>query len=110
MCLISWHTAERERVGTIHSSEVNLDRHRVAALGRAKAHFTGGRRRAVICILASAIIPLISTDAFSNAAHKQVASHRNIVGKTENHKHRAAMDASHRHKAATAENRKHPSP
>jgi soluble lytic murein transglycosylase len=98
------------RVGTIHSSEVNLDRHRVAALGRAKAHFTGGRRRAVICLLASAIIPLISTDAFSNAAHKQVASHRNIVGKTENHKHRAAMDASHRHKAAKAENRKHPSP
>jgi len=33
------------RVGTIHSSEANLDRHRVAALGRAKAHFTGPRRR-----------------------------------------------------------------
>jgi hypothetical protein len=99
------------RVGTIHPSEVNSDRHRVAALGRAKAHFTGPRRRrALICLVASAIIPLIGTDAFSNAAHKQVASHRNTAAKAENHKHRVAMDASHRHKAAKAENRKHPSP
>jgi len=99
------------RVGTIHPSEVNFDRYRVAVLGRAKEHFTGPRRRrALICLLASAMIPLIGTDAFSNAAHKQVASHRNISAKAENHKHRVAMDASHRHKAAKAENRKHPSP
>src|SRR4029077_5586642 len=96
------------RVGTIHPSEVNFDRHRVAILGRAKAHFTGpGRRRALICLLASAIISLIGTDAFSNAAHKQVASRRNTAAKPENHKHRAATDASHRHKAAKAENHKH---
>src|SRR6516165_8042523 len=94
------------RVGTIHPSEVNFDRYRAAVLGRAKAHFTGPRRRrALICFLASAIIPLIGTDAFSNAAHKQVAAHRNTAAK-----HRVAMDASHRHKAAKAENRKHPSP
>ena len=111
MCLISRHTTESGRVGTIHSSEINFDRHRVVALGRAKAHFTGPRRRrALIYLLASAIIPLISTDAFSNPAHKQVASHRNTAAKAENHKHRVAMDASHRHKAAKAENRKHPSP
>jgi soluble lytic murein transglycosylase len=111
MCLISRHTPESGRVGTIHTSEGNLDRHRVAALGRAKAHFTGPRRRrALIYLLASAIIPLISTDAFSNPAHKQVASHRNTAAKAENHKHRVAMDASHRHKATKAENRKHPSP
>jgi len=111
MCLISWHTAERGRVGTIHSSEANLDRHRVAALGRAKAHFTGPkRRRALIYLLASAIIPLIGTDAFSNPGHKQVASHHIKVAKAENHKHRVATDPSHRHKAAKAENRKHPSP
>jgi hypothetical protein len=61
------------RVGTIHSSEFNFDPHRIAALGRAKAP-EPKRRRALICLLASAIIPLIGTDAFSNAAHKQVAS------------------------------------
>src|SRR6516162_717581 len=98
------------RVGTIHPSEVNFDRYRAAVLGRAKAHFTGPRRRrALICFLASAIIPLIGSDAFSNAAHKQVASHRNTAAKAENHKHRVAMDASHRHKAAKAENHKHQS-
>src|SRR5262245_4442987 len=111
MCLISWHTSKRGRVGTIHSSEANLDRHRVAARGRAKAHFTGPkRRRALIYLVASAIIPLIGTDAFSNPGHKQVASHQIKAAKAQNHKHRVAMDASHRHKAAKAENRKHPSP
>jgi soluble lytic murein transglycosylase len=111
MCLISRHTPESGRVGTIHTSEGNLDRHRVAALGRAKAHYTGPRRRrALICLLASAIIPLIGTDAFSNPGHKQVASHHGTAAKAENHKHRLAMDASHRHKAAKAENPKHPSP
>jgi soluble lytic murein transglycosylase len=105
MCLISWHTAERERVGTIHSSEANLDRHRVAALGRAKAHFTGPRRyHALIYLLASAIIALTASDAFSNPGHKQVASHQNKVAKAENHKHGVATDASHRHKASKAEN------
>ena len=75
---------QKGRVGTIHSSEANLDRHRVAALGRAKAHFTGPRRRhALIYFLASAIIPLIGTDAFSNAAHKQVASHHIKAAKAE---------------------------
>ncbi len=99
------------RVGTIHSSEANLDRGRVAALGRAKARFTGLRRRhAFIYLLASAIIPLIGTDAFSNPAHKQVASHRHTAAKAENHKHRVATDASHRHKAAKADNHKHQSP
>ena len=83
----------------------------MAALGRAKAHFKGSRRRrALICLIASAIIPLLGTHAFSNAAHKQVASHRNAAAKAENHKHRVAMDASHRHKAAKAGNRKQPSP
>ena len=39
-------------VGTIHSSQGNLDRSYVAALGRAKARFTGpGRRHALICLL-----------------------------------------------------------
>jgi soluble lytic murein transglycosylase len=69
-----------------------------------------GRRRALICLLASAIIPLIGTDAFSNETRKQVASHRNSAAKAENHEHQPAMDASHRHKSAKAENRKHPSP
>jgi soluble lytic murein transglycosylase len=108
MCLISLHTPERGRVGTIHSSEGNLDRSRVAALGRAKAHFTEPRRRhALIYLLASAIIVLTSADAFSNPGHKQVASHRNTAAKAENHKHRGATDASHRNKANKAENHKH---
>ena len=110
MCLISWHTRERGRVGTIHSSEAILDRNCVAALGCAKAHLTGLRRRhAPICLLASAIIALTSTDAFSNPNHKQVASHRNEAAKAENHKHRVAKDASHRHKASKAEDHKHQS-
>jgi soluble lytic murein transglycosylase len=105
MCLISWHTRERGRVGTIRSSE---DRSRVAALGRAKAHFTGPRRHhALIYLLASAIVALTSADAFCNPGHKQVASHHNKVAKAENHKHRLATDASHRHKPSKAENHKH---
>src|SRR5690349_23497636 len=107
MCLISWHTTERGGSGPF--TPLNFDPHRIAALGRAKA-LEPKRRRALICLLASAIIPLIGTDAFSNAAHKQVASHRNTAAKVENHKHRVAIDASHRHKAAKGENRKHPSP
>ena len=100
MCLISWHTAERGRVGTIHSSEANLDRHRVAALGRAKAHFTGPkRRRALIYLLASAIIPLIGTDAFSNPGHKQVASHHIKAAKAENRKHPSPTEAKHSERA-----------
>src|SRR5438105_1719725 len=99
------------RVGIIYSSEISFNRPRVAAFGRAKAHYKGPRRRrAFICLLASAIIPLIGSDAFSNVAHKQVASHRNTAAKAENHKHRVAMDASHRDKAVKAENPKHPSP
>jgi soluble lytic murein transglycosylase len=87
-------------VGTIHSSEANLDRHRVAALGRAKAHFTGPRRRhALIYFLASAIIPLIGTDAFSNAAHKQVASHHIKAAKGENHRHQSPTEAKHSERA-----------
>ena len=98
------------RVGAIHS-EANLDRGRVAALGRAKARFTGLRRgHAFIYLLASAIIPLIGTDAFSNPAHKQVASHRHTAATAENHKHRVATDAAHRHKVAKADNHKHQSP
>jgi soluble lytic murein transglycosylase len=108
MCLISWHTTETG--GSGHPADVNFDRHRVAALGRAKAHFKEpGRRRALICLLALAIIPLIGTAASSNAAHKQVALHRNTAAKAENHKHRP-MGASHRHTAAKGENRKHSSP
>src|SRR6516164_9913804 len=58
-CLNSWHTDEAGRVGAIRS-EANLDRDRVAALGRAKAHFRGpGRRHALISVLASAIISLL---------------------------------------------------
>ena len=88
------------RVGTIHPSEVNFDRYRVAVLGRAKAHFTGPRRRrALICLLASAMIPLIGTDAFSNAAHKQVASHRNTAAKAENRKHPSPSEAKHSERA-----------
>src|SRR6516225_6455508 len=95
------------RVGTIHS-EANLDRGRVAALGRAKANFTGPRRRhALICLLASAIIALAGTDAFSNPGHKQVASHRSKAAKAENPKQRAATDASHRNKTVKGENPKH---
>ena len=56
------------------------------------------------------MIPLIGTDAFSNAAHKQVASHRNTAAKAENHKHRVATDGSHRRRVGKAENHKHPSP
>src|SRR5437764_11956150 len=82
------------RVGIIYSSEISFNRPRVAALSRAKAHYEGPRRRrAFICLLASAIIPLIGSDAFSNVAHKQVASHRNTAAKAENHKNRVAMDA-----------------
>src|SRR6516165_11775081 len=102
---------QKGRVGTIHSSEANLDRHRVAALGRAKAHFTGPRRRhALIYFLASAIIPLIGTDAFSNATHQQVASHHIKAAKAENHKYRVATGPSHRHKAAKGEKHRHQSP
>jgi soluble lytic murein transglycosylase len=101
---------QRGRVGTIHSSEANLDRSRVAALGRAKAHVTEPKRRsALICLLASTIIALTGSNAFSNSGHKQAASHHNKVAKAENHKQRLATDPSHRHKASKAENHKHQS-
>jgi len=92
--------SKRGRVGTIHSSEANLDRHRVAVHGRAKAHFTGPkRRRALIYLLASAIIPLIGTDAFSNPGHKQVASHHIKAAKAENRKHPSPTEAKHSERA-----------
>ena len=88
------------RVGAIHS-EANLDRGRVAALGRAKAHFTGPRRRQVLIYLGvAAIIALTSADAFSNPAHKPVAPHQNKTVKAETGKRRAVTDASLRNKAA----------
>ena len=108
--LIHRQTAE-SGAGTIHSSQGNLDRSCVAALGRAKAGFTGpGRRHALICLLVSAIIALIGTDALSNPAHKQAASHRLTAAKADNHKHRSVTDASHWHKAAKADQPKHQSP
>jgi hypothetical protein len=70
----------------------------------------GPRRRHAICLLVSAIIALIGTDAFSNPAHKQAASHRRTAAKADNHKHRLATDASHWHKAAKADHHKHQSP
>jgi len=97
-------------VGTIHSSQGNLNRSCVAALGRAQARFTGPGRRHAICLLVSAIIALIGTDAFSNPAHKQAASHRRTAAKADNHKHRLATDASHQHKAGKADHHKHQSP
>ena len=97
-------------VGTIHSSQGNLNRSCVAALGRAQARFTGPGRRHAICLLVSAIIALIGTDAFSNPAHKQAASHRRTSARADNHKHRLATDASHWHKAAKADHHKHQSP
>jgi soluble lytic murein transglycosylase len=98
------------RVGTIHSSEANLDRSRVAALGRAKAHFTGLRRRhALTYLFAFTIIGLTSGDASSNPGHRQVALHRSKATKAENHKHPVATDASHKNKAAKAGNHKHQS-
>ena len=97
------------RVGTIHSSKANLDRGRVAH-GRAKANFSGPRRRqALICLFASAIIALTSAEGFSKPAHKQAASHRNVAAKAENHKHRVATHASHRDKTAKVEKHKHQS-
>src|SRR6266849_4472220 len=88
------------RVGTIHSSEANLDQGRVAALGRAKAHFTGLRRgHALIYFFALAIIALTSADAFSNPGHKAVASHRNKVAKAENHEHQSPTEAKHSERA-----------
>jgi hypothetical protein len=91
--------------GHANPSEANLDRDRVAALSRAKALTEPRRRHALIYLLASAIIALAGTDAFSNPGHKQVASHRSKAAKAENPKHRAA----HRHKTAKAENHKHQS-
>jgi hypothetical protein len=108
-CPNSWQTAE-SGVGTIHSSQGNLNRSCVAALGRAKARFTDPGRRHAICLLVSAIIALIGTDAFSNPAHKQDASHRRTAAKADNHKHRLATDASHWHKVAKADHHKHQSP
>ena len=108
--LIHGQTAE-SGVGTIYSSQGNLDRSYVAALGRAKTRFTGpGRRHALICILVSAIIAPIGTDAFSNPAHKQAASRERTAAKADNHKHRLATDASHWHNAAKADHHKHQSP
>jgi hypothetical protein len=93
--LIHGLTAE-SGVGTIHSSQSNLDRSYVAALGRAKARFTGpGQRHALICLLVSAIIALIGTDAFSNPAHKQAASHRRTAAKADNHKRQSPTEAKH---------------
>jgi hypothetical protein len=67
------------------------------------------RRRALICLLVSAIIALIGTDAFSNPA-QQAASHRHTAAKADNHKHRLATDPSHWQKAAEADHHKHQSP
>jgi hypothetical protein len=92
-------------IGTAHANRSYV------ALGRAEARFTGpGRRHALICLLVSAIIALIGTDAFSNPAHKQAASHQLTAAKADNHKHRLATDASPWHQAAKADHHKHQSP
>ena len=67
------------------------------------------RRHAPICLLVSAIIALIGTDAFSNPA-QQAASHRRTAAKADKHKHRLATDPSHWQKAAEADHHKHQSP
>jgi hypothetical protein len=103
-CPNSWQTAE----GIIHSSQ-GLDRSCVAALGRAKTRFTG-RRHVLFCFLASAIIALIGTDAFSNPGHKQAVSHGRTAAKADNQKHRLATDAAHLHKAVKADHHRHRSP
>jgi hypothetical protein len=109
-CPNSWQTAE-SGVGIIHSSQGNLDRSWDAALGRAKARFTDpGRRHVLFCFLASAIIALIGTDAFSNPDYKQAVSHGRTAAKADNQKHRLATDAAHRHKAVKADHHKHQSP
>ena len=74
--------------------------HIASALSRAKARFTGpGRRHGLICLLVSAIIALIVTDAFSNPAHKQAASHRRTAAKADNHKHQSPTEAKHSERA-----------
>jgi soluble lytic murein transglycosylase len=71
-------------------------------------HFTGlGRGRALIYLVAAAIIAPTSVDAFSNPGHKLVASHQNKAVKAETGKPRVAMDESHRNQAAKAESHKH---
>jgi hypothetical protein len=67
------------------------------------------RRHAPICLLVSAIITLIGTDAFSNPT-QQAASHRPTATKADRHKHRLATDPSHWQKAAEADHHKHQSP
>ena len=104
MCLISWHTRrERGRVGTIHPSDANLDRGRVAALGRKNAQVARRpARRKPAYLLASAILALTGADAFSNPGHKEIASHRPEGAKAENQ-----QGASHRLKTAKGEHHKH---
>ena len=88
------YSPEAGRVGTIHSLDANLDRSRVAVLGRGNALVTRLRpRRALVCLLASAIVALTSADAFSTPGQRQAPSHRTKAAKAEHHKHGSATEA-----------------
>jgi soluble lytic murein transglycosylase len=82
------------RVGTIHSSDANLVRNSVAVLARGNALVTRlPPRRALVYLLASAIVALTSTNAFSATGQKQAPPHRIKAAKAEHHKHGSAAIA-----------------
>jgi hypothetical protein len=88
------YSPEAGRVGTIHSSHANLDRSHVAVFGCGVTHIKQLRRpRALVYLLASAIVAFTSADAFPTPGHKQVSSHRGKAAKAVHHKHGSAIEA-----------------
>ena len=87
--------------GAIYSSDVSIDRACVAALGRgANAHAKGPlRRRALVWLLASAMVALGTADASSTPGHKHVPPHQSKAAKAEHHKHGSAPEAKHSERA-----------
>src|SRR6266568_5854348 len=88
------YSQEAGRVGTIHSSDANLDRSHVAVFGCEVTHIKQlRRRRALVYLLASAIVAFTSADAFPTPGHKQVSPHRGKAAKAVHHKHGSATEA-----------------
>ena len=74
---------------------MSKDRARIAALGQSvNAHAKSSpRRRALVWLLASAMVALGTADASSTPGHKHVPPQRSKTAKAENHRHRSAPDA-----------------
>ena len=84
----------------IRASEPSINRTRVAALGRGadaraagQQRLTRPRRRAVVWLLALAVVALGTADALAAPRHKRVPAHPSKAAEAERHNHGSASDA-----------------